>query len=118
MNMQKNKAGKTIQVLIKEEAWLRRKKIEIPAEYLNFFPADSLGRRGKDEVDIYPLRGKNIEFDYGITKKLCDIATRKNGITRPRNCSAFFDDNKVEVGDIVCFTKTSDYCYSVSLVKK
>ena len=113
--------GQTIQVLINNESWLERKKYEIPAEHLNFFPADALGARGKADMVLYPPCGVTVEFDYGITKSICDVATRKSGAMRPRDNTGmrkFFNDNEVTLGDVVCITKTDARCYTVSLIKR
>lgn len=113
--------GETIQVLINNASWLERKKYEIPAEHLSFFPADALGARGKADMVLYPPSGVTVEFDYGITKSICDVATRKSGAMRPRDNTGmrkFFDYNEVTLGDVVCITKTDARCYNVTLIRR
>ena len=115
------KEGQTIQIPINKAYWLERKKYEIPAEHLNFFPSDALGAREKTDMDFYPLRGVTVEFDYGNTKSICDVATRKSGAMRPRDNTGmrkFFDDNEAALGDVVSITKTGVRCYNVSLIKR
>ena len=96
-------------------------KFEIPAERLDFFPRDALGARGKDDEDKYPHRGQTVEFDYGVTKSVCDIATRKSGVMRPRDNTGmrkFIDENKVALGDVVTITCIASHRYKVSLAKR
>lgn len=114
-------SGKTIQILIDEPAWIKRKKFEIPATYINFFPADSLGARGKADKEKWPERGKPVELDYGFVKSIKDIATWKSGKMRPRDNGVmrnFLEANKFALGDIVCITRTDERSYKVSLIKR
>ncbi len=112
--------GKTIQIVIDNPAWITRKKFEISSTYLTFFPADSLGARGKADKEKWPARGKPVEFDYGIVKSIDDIATWKDGKMRPRDNGVmrnFLEANKFALGDIVSITRTSERSYKVSLIK-
>lgn len=115
------KAGETIQLMIATEAWLTRSKFEIPEMFKSFFPNDALGARGLPEQDIFPPQGKAVEFDYGIAKSICDIATRKNGVMRPRESKGtreFYEANRASVGDLICLTRISERQYKVSFVKQ
>lgn len=113
--------GKTIQIVIANPAWIVRKKFEISSTHINFFPTDSLGARGKADREKFPLRGRHVEFDYGVVKSTCDIATWKSGKMRPRDNSAmknFLEASKFELGDIVCITQIAERSYKISLIKR
>ena len=119
--MNESKIGQTIQISIDKVYWLDRKKFEIPSEYIGFIPRDALGARAKTDLVKYPERGMPIEFDYGIEKSLCDVATRTSGVMRPRDNSGmrkFLEAYKAELGDVVCVTKVGERLFKVSLVKR
>lgn len=120
--MKKFKEGETIPVPIATAAWLMRNKFEIPAAFQSFFPSDALGARGIPEQEVgYPKRGVVVEFDYGTVQSETDLATRIDGVMRPRDSKAtrkFYEANSAEVGDVVYITKFGDRHYKVELIKK
>lgn len=118
--MNDKKTGQTIQIAIKS-TWLDRYKFEIPVEYKEFFPSDALGARGEAEMGLYPPTGQSVEFDYGVAKSHCDIATRKSGAMRPRDNSGmrqFLEANTFAEGDVVSITRTNTRSYKVVLIKR
>ncbi len=118
--MAESNTGQTIQIAIKA-TWLDRYKFELPGEFKDFFPADALGARGEAEAGLYPPLGKPVEFDYGVTKSQCDVATRKSGAMRPRDNGGmrqFLAANKFAEGDVVSITRTSTRSYKVTLIKR
>lgn len=119
--MSDSKAGETIQILFDKKEWLSRNKYDIPAVHLDFFPRDALGARGKADEGSYPFRGQSVEFDYGVTKSICDIATRKSGAMRPRDNTGmrkFLNANEVVLGDVVIITRIESHRYKVTLIKR
>lgn len=119
--VQKQSLGQTIQVQIKTEAWITRGKFEIAGTYKDFFPADALGARGAPEQDKYPVRGASVQFDYGVTGiSVCDIATKSNGIMRPRESGTvrkFFTAHRVQAGDVLLVTRLDERRYRVEVVR-
>lgn len=113
--------GQTIQVQIKTEAWITRAKFEIAETYKDFFPADSLGARGEPEQDKYPVRGASVQFDYGVAGiSMCDIATKSNGIMRPRESGPvrkFFTAHRVQAGDVLLVTRLDERHYRVEVAR-
>lgn len=112
--------GRTIQIVINKQTWIDRKKFEIPSTYIDFFPEDSLGARGQADQAKFPSKGTPVEFNYGLLKSTCDIATRKSGTMRPRDNSAmrkFLEANRFGLGDVICITQTAERSYYVSLIK-
>lgn len=118
---QKQSAGQTIQVQIKTEAWVRRAKFEISKELKDFFPADALGARDSSDLDNYPARGASVEFDYGDAGiAMCDIATKSNGIMRPRESVVlrrFFTAHGVRADDVLLVTRLDARRYRVEVVR-
>jgi hypothetical protein len=119
--VQKQTLGQTIQVQIKTEAWIRRAKFEISKELKEFFPADALGARDSSDLDNYPARGTSVEFDYGKAgTAMCDIATKSNGIMRPRESvmvRKFFTAQGVQAGDVLLVTRLDARRYRVEVAR-
>jgi hypothetical protein len=89
-------------------------------ELASFFPLDSLGARGQEELGKYPVRGINVQFDYGVVKSECDISTETNGKMRARDTGPigkFFEANSAAVGDFVSVSKVAERAFEVRLVK-
>ena len=119
--VQNHSVGQTIQVQVKTEAWITRAKFEISGALKDFFPADALGARGLPEQDKYPARGASVEFDYGVAgTSICDIATKSNGIMRPRESGPIrrlFEAHRVEVGDVLLVTRIDERRYRVEVAR-
>lgn len=119
--VQNQSAGQTIQVQIKTDAWITRAKFEIADTYKDFFPADALGARGTPEQDKYPARGASVQFDYGVAGiSICDIATKSNGIMRPRESGPvrkFFTAHRVQAGDVLLVTRLDERHYRVEVAR-
>jgi hypothetical protein len=118
---QKRSVGQTIQVQIKNEAWVRRAKFEIPSELKEFFPADALGARDSSDLDNYPARGASVRFDYEEAgTSICDIATKSNGIMRPRESGPvrkLFDAHGVQAGDVLFVIRLDERHYRVEVAR-
>jgi hypothetical protein len=119
--VQNQSVGHTIQIQIKTEAWITRAKFEISEAFKDFFPADALGARGLPEQDQYPARGTSVQFDYGAAgTSMCDIATKSNGIMRPRESGPvrrLFEAGRVEVGDVLLITRLDERRYRVEVAR-
>lgn len=109
-----------IQVSIATESWLKRKVIYFPRELRSFFPSDALGARDEEALAIYPSRGVDVTFDYGLMQSSCDIATDSAGKMRARESGPvgkFYETNGAKVGDFVMVQKVSSHHFLVKLVK-
>lgn len=119
--VQTQSVGQTIQVQIKNDAWIRRAKFEIAKELKEFFPADALGARDSSDQDNYPARGTSVQFDYGDAGiAMCDIATKSNGVMRPREsvvARKFFTAHGVQAGDVLLVTRLDARRYRVEVVR-
>jgi hypothetical protein len=113
--------GQTIQVQIKNDAWITRAKYEISNDLASFFPADALGARGMQEETRYPKRGKSVQFDYGMAGiSHCDIATKLSGAMRPRESGPvrrLYEANQVKPGDVLLITRISERNYRVEVAR-
>lgn len=108
----------TIQVEVSKQS-LKRNVFYIPAQHIDFFPADSLGARGKRELEMYPECGLPVKFDYGGEHSTCDIAATKSRL-RPRDTGPirkFYEANEAAVGDYVVITRVAPRSFKIELAR-
>ena len=121
MTEQSHSLGQTIQLQVKNDAWIRRAKFEIAEAYKSFFPVDALGARGEPEQDRYPARGRSVQFDYGLAgTSHCDLATKSNGVMRPRDSGPvrrLYEAYRVTAGDVLLITRLDERRYKVEVAR-
>lgn len=98
-------------------SWIERDKYEFSKADLAFFPADSLGARGKPEREKYPAAGKHVTLVYSFGEWLGDIAVRNSGVSRPRDHAHMKTlVRKAAVGDFVRLSELAPRRFKVELI--